>query len=437
MQCQSDSSGPAEAGLGADGSAEREAVPDHCLLRQTAHGVAMSRTFRVGVVISHPIQHFCPQYTSWATLPNVSLKVFFASNQGLTAYEDKNFGRLVKWDGIKLDFPHEFLRGAEGKAIGPAIDSTGLAERLSAFSPDVVVVYGYSQALQRRALRWAKSTSVPVLMISDSELRASRSLVKRAVKAILLPRVLSNVSLFLTVGDANDDYYRNYGVPDDRLIRCFFPIDVCHYDSIMTKRNECRKHIRSRLQIPAHHKVLLMVGKLVPWKRQADLVRFSNSIQDKRDDVTVMLAGTGPDESSLRALTRRVGVGGVLFAGFVLPEVLAEYYCAADIYVHCSEREPHSLAISEAIYCGLPIILSNRCGSYGPTDDVQPGLNGFVYRCGDIRDMSRRLLHVLGEKGVFARMSEASERIGREHQQLAHGRALAQALAIIDSDRSR
>lgn len=396
----------------------------------------MSRAVRVAVVISHPIQHFCPQYTSWAALPGVDLRVFFASNYGLVAYKDKNFARVVKWDGIKLDFPHEFLRGAEGKALGNSVDATDLAERLSAFSPDAVVVYGYSQALQRRALRWTRSATIPALMISDSELRAPRDWVKRAVKAIILPLIFRNVNLFLTVGDANEAYYRNYGVSDDRFIRCFYPIDVRHYDSIVAKRDEHRNQIRSQLKIPANHKVLLMVGKLVPWKRQADLVNVSNSMQSEHDDVTVVVAGTGPDEASLRAATRRVGVGGVLFAGFVAPEVLAKYYCAADIYVHCSEREPHSLAISEAIYCGLPVILSNRCGSYGPTDDVRPGHNGFVYRCGDVRDMFRHLLHVLGDRDVHARMCEASRRIGQQHQQLAHGMALTQALAVIRSDLS-
>jgi glycosyltransferase involved in cell wall biosynthesis len=392
---------------------------------------------RIAVVISHPIQHFCPQYISWAALPGVTLKVFFASNHGLVAYEDKSFARVVRWDGIKLDFPHEFLRGAEGRATGAAIDAPDLTQRLSAFSPNAVVVYGYSQALQRCALRWAKSSGVPILMISDSELRAPRSWVKRAIKAIALPRVFRNVRVFLTVGDANEAYYRNYGVSDELLVRCFFPIDVSHYDTIVAKRDVCRKRIRSQLAIPEHHKVLLMVGKLVPGKRQADLVRFSNSIQDQRDDITVVLAGTGPDEASLRALTRRVGVGGVLFAGFVSPEILAEYYCAADIYVHCSDVDAHSLAISEAIYCGLPIILSNQCGSYGPTDDVRSGLNGFVYRCGDLRDMSRNVLYVLGDHDVREGMGEASGRLGRENQKLAHGVALKQALAIIDSNYSR
>jgi glycosyltransferase involved in cell wall biosynthesis len=367
-------------------------------------------------------------------MPNVELKVFFASNHGLVAYEDKSFARVVQWDALKLDFPHEFLPGFEGKVIGPWIDSAGLADCLASFMPDIVIVNGYGQALQRSAARWAKATRIPTVMVSDAELRRERSWPKRLLKSVLIPAVLKNVGLFLTVGDANEAYYRKYGVPDERLIRCSFPIDVRSYDLIDAKRDECRIGIRARLAIPDDHKVVLMVGKLVSGKRQADLIRFSNSIQDKREDITVVLAGSGPDEKMLYGIAQNHGVGGVIFAGFVSPEVLAEYYCAADAYVHCSEAEAHSLAISEAIYSGLPVVVSSRCGSYGPTDDVRSGLNGFVYRCGDTQDLARRLLYVLDNLDVRERMSDASRRIGREHQRLAHGAALAQVLEIVRSN---
>lgn len=393
----------------------------------------MGRTFRVAVVVSHPIQHFCPQYESWAQLPNVDLKVFFASDQGMSAYEDEGFGRVVQWSGINLGFPHEFLDGAKGKRVGSRLDSEDLGHRLSTFSPRAVVVYGYSQRLQRRAVRWAASAGVAVLMVSDSELRSRRRWQTRVIKSLVVPHLLRHVGVCLTVGDANEAYYRRYGVPDDRLVRGFIPIDVRHYDAVLSQRQQCRDRIRAELGIPAQHHVLLTVGKLLARKRQADLVQFSNSILGRRDDVTAVLAGVGDEETSLRTLARRIGPGGVSFAGFLSPERLAEYYCAADVYVHCSDDEPHSVAITEAVYSGLPVVLSDRCGSYGPTDDVQPGLNGFVYQCGDVCDMSRRLLRLLDEAPLRARMGEASTRIGREHQALAHGRALTQALTILES----
>ena len=52
----------------------------------------------------------------------------------------QGFGRVVQWDGIRLDFPHEFLRGAKGKAVGSRLDAADLGERLSTFSPDALVV---------------------------------------------------------------------------------------------------------------------------------------------------------------------------------------------------------------------------------------------------------------------------------------------------------
>ncbi|UZR28733.1 glycosyltransferase [Methylococcus mesophilus] len=387
---------------------------------------------RIAVVVSHPIQHFCPQYSSWASLPGVELRVFFASKYGLKPYEDSGFGRTIQWPGIELDFPHEFLPAAEGRTLDTNIDSAQLNVSLVSFSPDVLIVYGYSQRLQRRALRWAEKNQIPVFMLSDSELRSFRSLLKRAVKALTLPRWYRSVRLFLTVGDANEAYYRNYGVTDDRLIRCFFPIDIKYYDSIVANRHDCRKRIRDKLGIPMHHKVILMVGKLVYWKRQMDLILFSNANHDVYDDVTVVLVGTGPEEARLHGLAKRIGAGGVIFAGFVSPDILAEFYCAADVYAHCSDHEPHSLAISEAIYCGLPVVLSDRCGSYGPSDDVRQGLNGYIYPCGEIYDMSRCLKRIFDDAESYSRMCDASQRIGRQHQALAHGIALTQAISVID-----
>lgn len=389
------------------------------------------KVVRVAVVVSHPIQHFCPQYSSWANVDGIELKIFFASRHGLDAYEDKNFGRTVQWDHLVLDFPHEFLPGAAERSVGAGVDCHDLGDRLEEFAPDVVVVYGYTQPLQRRAIRWAKLETKSLVMIADSELRAHRSWVKRMAKAIVLPFILRKIDLFLSVGDANESYYRHYGVADRKLIRSFFPIDIKAFDALDPSRTQVRASLRAELGIPDGHTVLLMVGKLVPWKRQEDIIEFSNRIQGARHDVTVIIAGTGPDEGRLRKKAKKEGAGGILFAGFVPPSKLVEYYLAADIYVHCSEVEPHSLAISEAIYSALPVILSDRCGSYGPSDDVRPGLNGFVYPCGRVDTMHSALMAIIDNPEMKESMGLESRAIAVGNQALAHGKALTQALKVI------
>jgi glycosyltransferase involved in cell wall biosynthesis len=379
-------------------------------------------------VVTHPIQHFCPQYTSWAALDGVDLRVFFASRDGLDTYSDPDLARPVRWDELVLDFPHEFLAGAEHRHVTEALDAAALAHRLTAFRPDCLCVHGYSQPLARRAIGWARTAGAPVLMVGDSELRRKRPWARRAVKTLLLPRILNRVDRFLTVGDANEAYYRRYGVTDERFVRCGFPIDVTLYDRVLGRRDRARAAVREEHGIPDHHQVLLMVGKLVASKRQRDLVAFSNHVRRLRDDVTIVLAGAGPKEQQLRDLDRR-GPGGVVFAGFVPPAALPRYYCASDLYVHCAAVDAHPLAVTEAVYCGLPAVVSDRCGSYGPTDDVRIGLNGRVYRCGDAGALASAVLGVLDSPPARRRaMAAASARIGRGVQRLAHGQGLLQAL---------
>lgn len=60
--------------------------------------------------MSHPIQHFCPMYASWASIEGIDLKVFFGSNLGAVKYVDPNFGKEIVWSNLYLDeFKHEFL----------------------------------------------------------------------------------------------------------------------------------------------------------------------------------------------------------------------------------------------------------------------------------------------------------------------------------------
>jgi glycosyltransferase involved in cell wall biosynthesis len=203
------------------------------------------------------------------------------------------------------------------------------------------------------------------------------------------------------------------------------------FDKADQSRGHIRAFVRKAIEVPDDHIIVLMVGKLVSWKRQRDLVMFANDMSVRGRKITVVLAGSGPDETSLKEKAFVNGAGGVVFAGFVSPSELVGYYLASDIYAHCAEHEPHSLAISEAIYSGLPVVLSHRCGSYGPTDDVRPGQNGFVYTCGNHCELSTALTTLIENPGLRKGMSSESRLIGKTNQELAHGKALLQVLTLL------
>ena len=90
---------------------------------------------------------------------------------------------------------------------------------------------------------------------------------------------------------------------------------------------------------------------------------------------------------------------------------LSGYFAAADLLAQPSEYDPHPLSISEAIYCGLPVIASKGVGSIGPTDDVQPGVNGFCFDVGDVPAIAASICCLASDPELGKRFRQASRSI--------------------------
>ena len=206
-----------------------------------------------------------------------------------------------------------------------------------------------------------------------------------------------------------------------------FPIDVRSFEAGFTRKNGLRSEGRSRLGLNPHEIVIGNVGKFVPWKRQEDLIYAAARIPADLQ-VTMLLAGSGPEDEQLRNLASRVAPSRVRFAGFVPPDQLPAFYATCDIYAHVSSFEPHSLSISEAIYMGLPVIVSQSCGSYGTYDDVRSGSNGLVFETGSIVALAAAAERLARGPAIRARFADASRKYAVEAQCRAHGEFLHEAL---------
>jgi glycosyltransferase involved in cell wall biosynthesis len=386
---------------------------------------------RLAIVVSHPIQHFCPLYRAWAASKHWHIRVFFASRAGAEPYFDANFGRQVNWNSLGLDrFEHEFLNGDRMPPINRNIDAVSLDAALSSFDPYAVLSYGYNQRLQRRAQSWASRHGRQLLFFSDAESRHHRPLWQRLAKQVLLPRLLKPIDRFITVGDANEEYYRQFGVPATKFVRGPFPIDRDAYATAHALRAELRRSTRESLGIGEAEFVAAIVGKLVSWKRQGDLIEAMGRMDGA--PAVALVIGSGATLAGLRHLAARQGRNRTVFAGFVDAHALAAYYAAADVYVHASSKEPHSLAVSEAAFMGLPVVVSDRCGSYGTDDDVRPGVNGLVYRCGDV-DALRRLLSWLRDNpSRRLDMGMNSHRIASAQQSVTYDHLLGTLAVLAD-----
>ncbi len=362
-------------------------------------------TVRLAIVVSHPIQHFVHFYRALAHEADIDLVVIFATRKGLDAYFDSEMNTTLSWSGDLLSgYRHVFLDGAEKR--------TSLGSALTQFQPDAVLTYGYATALSLRAIAWARTHRIAVMMIGDSDNVRQRVTAKAIARRWLLRALFSQIDAFLTVGDQNEAALRSCGVPRERMFRSPFTIDEDLYRDVSAHRSELRRDVRARYGISNAAFVVLLVGKLSKRKRPGDLVEAVARLNREGGErkVHALMCGNGEE---FEALKRRVDAEQlpVAFAGFVNVDALPSHYAAADILVHPSEHDPHPLVCSEAAAVGLPLVLSDKVGAIGPTDIARDGENIIVYRCGDVSALSAAIYRLLHDPSEVSRLSQNSRQI--------------------------
>lgn len=390
----------------------------------------------LAIIVSHPIQHFCPQYASFAKNPAVKLKVFFSSTLGLKKYYDANFKKEVSWQGLYLDrFDHHFLNGDSAVPVTRELDSASLDHELDKFQPDILIIYGYYQKIQRRAYKWGRKNKVEVAYISDSEQRQKTNWFKGFLKALYLNLFFREIDFFLTVGDANEDFYKSCGVPSLKFVRMHFPIDINLYQNKFELRAVLRKQIRSKHHLKEDDFILSVVGKLVDWKNQDHIIDALILLEKKDVFAHLFIIGSGEMLDLWKNKAKILTKSKVHFTGFITPEELPSYYATTDVYVHPAGIEPHSIAISEAIYMACPVIVSDRSGSYGASDDVQVDANGEVFSFGDIDQLANKIKKFYDSPALVEKYSKHSHQRSLDFQQRSHGECLEELASRLASNK--
>jgi len=393
---------------------------------------------RLAVVISHPIQHFAPLFRDLGNVPELELRVFYCCDWGIADYTDPGFGQTFKWDVPLLDgYDYEFLPiDKRPSDLGFfSIDNPTVGQRLGDFSPDAVWIHGYSHRTSWRTYLWALKHRRKILYFGDSELLSPRGIKARLFKRAVLPYFFSRCDAFLTIGDNNEAYYRHYGVPDRRMFRGSFPVDIARFrDSANAISKEERIVRRQHHGLHSNALVALFSGKLIDIKRPLDLVAAVHRLRYEIPSLQALILGSGPLEGKIREQIRGYGLSDrVILTGFVNQSQIPSVLHLGDILTMCSERDPHPLAVTEAMSVGNAIIASDRVGCVGPTDAAREGQNALIYRCGQIEEICECIRTLHNNRDLLQRFQSRSIELAKSQDTSV----MVQAVLTAISDRTK
>ena len=117
-------------------------------------------------------------------------------------------------------------------------------------------------------------------------------------------------------------------------------------------RNET---LRDRLGLPRDKKVLLYVGRLSPEKNIEMLLAAFETLHERNPHYHLVIVGDGPLRRTLPATRHRTGA--LTWRSYIQDNAqLADYYHAADLFIHPGVCETFGLVVLEAQACGLPCV---------------------------------------------------------------------------------
>lgn len=140
--------------------------------------------------------------------------------------------------------------------------------------------------------------------------------------------------------------------------------------------------------------VIGYVGRLAPEKQVEDL-----AVLDGLPGTRVVIVGDGPSRAKLAALMPRA-----LFLGHLSGDALAAAMASFDVFVHPGESETFGQTLQEAHASGVPVVATGRGG---PLDLVRMGIDGWLYRPGDLDDLTMRVRDLVGDQRKRRALGEA------------------------------
>jgi glycosyltransferase involved in cell wall biosynthesis len=165
---------------------------------------------------------------------------------------------------------------------------------------------------------------------------------------------------------------------------------------------------RKQWDISNDVKLVLFLGRLVS-KKSPDLMleAFSHWNRPGNGSRRSLLVMAGPDEGDgfrqhLEAITAQMGLNGrVLFTGPLYGEAKWAAYRDADVFVLPSQNENFGNTAAEAVACGTPVLVTDRCG-IAPIVDQRAGL--VVPH--DCAALEAGLARILDDPALAARLRE-------------------------------
>jgi len=273
---------------------------------------------------------------------------------------------------------------------------------------DVIHLQDYRNFQNTVIHHYARKYNVPYLLQAHGSVVAffQKRTLKRIFDWVWGYKILKDAAKLIALTPLEVEQYKSMGISDDKIKIVANGIDLSEFENL-PQIGEFRK----KYGIENDQKIILYLGRIFRSKGLELLANaFANILKDFSE---VKLVITGPDDGFLPTLKKLIKEHKieekVLFTGPLYGRDKLEAYVDADVYVLPSIYETFPITVLEACACGLPVVVTDRCG----IADIINGQVGLVVPY-DRNQLGDTVLRMLTDDKIRQQFGEKGKALVRE-----------------------
>lgn len=259
-------------------------------------------------------------------------------------------------------------------------------QKLFDFKPDILIVSGsYLSPSVLRAIQLKKKLKYKLIFWSESHLDESRSynLFKLKVRDSMRRYTYKRFDGFWFAGEKslkliNKYINKNNNYHEKKRINYYFVpnlVDNTYFKQAYDKKKADRNNIKEILKLPKDKFIFTLPARLIKEKGILPFLELLNQSQFK-NLVSIVILGDGSLRSEIEAFAYQNQID-VKLTGYLEHQEILNYYAGADCFLLPSISDANPLSSIEALWAGLPLLVSDHVGNYPET--VRNELNGYVF----------------------------------------------------------
>jgi glycosyltransferase involved in cell wall biosynthesis len=269
---------------------------------------------------------------------------------------------------------------------GP-IQNAAFMVALSGFKPLVAMSWGYDMLIDAGKSAWMGWLTRAALRHAAVLIADNRAVVARA-------------------GD--------FGIESEQMVVFPWGVDTAHFSPGVAEEIRARRGWQDCF-------VLIHTRSWEPLYGVDTFVKAFTIAAQQRDDLRLLLLGTGSLSKAIRHNLQRAGVEPLVFyAGQVKYADLPDFYRAADLYASASKTDGSSVSLLEAMACGTPALVSDIPGNQEWVDlEV-----GAQFPLGDEQALAQAILQAADDRDQWQEKGKAARQFVLEKADWQHNSQL-------------